>query len=246
MPDPVPARTWSPATRWVRNVFSSVPATYEFVNHVLTLGLDVVWRRRAARAAAAAAASAGGKRWADMCTGTGEMAAYLRRLAPEGTTVHAVDLTPHMLAEARAKPEARQIRFLVSDVKALPFADRSLDLITISFATRNINLSQEVLIRTFAEFRRVLRPGGRLVNLETSQPPSRIVRWGYHLYIRLFVQRIGSRLSGAGRAYAYLAHTMPRFYPAEELAGILRQAGFEDVSYSRMLFGVAAIHQGTR
>lgn len=229
-------------TGFVRQVFSEVPATYERVNHVLTLGLDVAWRRRAARVAA----HAGGARWADVCTGTGETAALLSRLAPEGTAVYAVDLTPPMIAEARKKPEADRIRFTVSDVKELPFPDRSLDLIAISFATRNLNLNSDVLTRTLAEFRRVLRPGGRFVNLETSQPPSRIVRWGYHLYIRLFVRSIGSRISGSKAGYAYLAHTMPRFYPAEELADLMRRAGFREVTYTRLLFGVAAIHQGTR
>jgi demethylmenaquinone methyltransferase/2-methoxy-6-polyprenyl-1,4-benzoquinol methylase len=229
-------------TGFVRRIFSEVPASYELVNHVLTLGLDVAWRRRAARIAARAA----GARWADVCTGTGEMAALLCRLAPKGTAVYAVDLTPAMIAQASSKREATNIRFTVSDVKALPFVDQSLDLITISFATRNIHLSRDVLVQTFAEFRRVLRPGGRFVNLETSQPSSRLVRQGFHLYIKLFVRSIGSRLSGSKAGYAYLAHTMPRFYAAEELADLMRQAGFREVTYQRMLLGVAAIHQGTR
>ena len=135
---------------------------------------------------------------------------------------------------------------MISDVKALPFADESLDLITLSFATRNINLSKEVLTCTFAEFRRVLRPGGRLVNVETSQPPCKIVRLGFHLHVKLLVKPVGSRVSGSQKGYAYLSHTIPRFYPADELAQILSQAGFSEVSYQRMLFGVAAIHQAVR
>jgi demethylmenaquinone methyltransferase/2-methoxy-6-polyprenyl-1,4-benzoquinol methylase len=232
----------SGSTGFVQSVFSQVPATYELVNHILTLGLDVLWRKRAARVAA----RAGGARWADVCTGTGEMAALLRRLAPERTIVYALDLTPLMLAEATTKPEAEQIRFTVSDVKALPFPAQSLDLITISFATRNINLSKDILVQTFAEFHRVLRLGGRFINLETSQPPSWIVRRGFHLWVKLFVRSIGSWVSGSRRAYTYLGYTIPRFYPAEELADVMRQAGFHNVTYQRLLFGVAAIHQGTR
>ena len=232
----------SGSTSFVQSVFSQVPATYELVNHILTLGLDVLWRKRAARVAA----QAGGARWADVCTGTGETAALLCRLAPEGTTVYALDLTPLMIAEATKKPEAEQIRFTVSDVRALPFPDQSLDLITISFATRNINLSKDILVQTFAEFHRVLRPGGRFINLETSQPPSRIVRRGFHLWVKLFVRSIGSWVSGSRRAYTYLGHTIPRFYPAEELADLMRRAGFRNVTYQRLLFGVAAIHQGAR
>jgi demethylmenaquinone methyltransferase/2-methoxy-6-polyprenyl-1,4-benzoquinol methylase len=230
-----------------------VPATYELVNHVLTLGLDIVWRKRAARVAATGdggrrrpPTAASGARWADVCTGTGEMSALLRRFAPEGTTVYALDLTPPMLARAKQKREATQIHFALSDVKALPFADQSLDLITISFATRNINLSAETLIQTFAEFHRVLRPGGRFVNLETSQPNSAIVRRGFHLYVKLFVRSVGTFLSGSRAGYAYLAHTMPRFYPAEELADLMCQAGFQRVRYQKLLLGVAAIHLGTR
>jgi demethylmenaquinone methyltransferase/2-methoxy-6-polyprenyl-1,4-benzoquinol methylase len=128
----------------------------------------------------------------------------------------------------------------------LPFADQSLDLITISFATRNINLSKDTLIQTFAEFHRVLRPGGRFVNLETSQPTSSIVRRGFHLYIKLFVRSIGAFISGSRAGYAYLAHTMPRFYPAEELADLMRQAGFHQVTYQKMFLGVAAIHLGIK
>jgi demethylmenaquinone methyltransferase/2-methoxy-6-polyprenyl-1,4-benzoquinol methylase len=225
---------------FVRRVFSEVPATYERVNHILTLGLDIAWRKRTAKVAA----MGGGTRWADVCTGTGEMAALLSRLAPEGTAVYALDLTPPMIAQARQKPEAAQIRFTVADVKALPFADQSLDLITISFATRNINLSKDTLIQTFSEFRRLLRPGGRFVNLETSQPLSPIVRRGFHLYTRLFVRSIGTRVSGSKAGYAYLAHTMPRFYPAEELADLMRQAGFRQVTYQKLFLGVAAIHVG--
>jgi len=151
-----------------------------------------------------------------------------------------------MLVEATKKPEAERIHFAVSDVRVLPFPDRSLDLITISFATRNINLSQDILVQTFAEFHRVLRPGGRFINLETSQPSSWIVRRGFHLWVKLFVRSIGSWVSGSKRAYTYLGHTIPRFYPAEELVGLMQRAGFCDVTYQRLLFGVAAIHQGTR
>lgn len=118
------------------------------------------------------------------------MAVCLSRLAPQGTTVHAVDFSRPMLEVARKKRAARNIVFVVSDVKALDFDDDSLDLITIAFATRNINLNRNVLIRTFTEFRRVLKP--------------------------------------------------------EELSNIMARAGFEDVTCTRLLFGIAAIHQGIK
>jgi len=229
-------------TSSVERIFSEVPATYELVNHVLTLGLDIAWRRRAATIAA----KADGGQWADMCTGTGEMAARLSRLAPEGTTIYGIDFSEPMLEQARRKPEAARINFVTSDIKALDFPDASFDLITMSFATRNINLSKDVLIQSFGEFYRVLKPGGCFVNLETSRPSFWPVRKCFHLYVRLFVKSIGSRISGSRDAYTYLATTIPRFYSAQELADIMRQAGFDKVTFRQYMFGAAAIHQAMK
>lgn len=226
----------------VKKMFAEVPATYELVNHVLTLGLDVLWRRRAARIAA----TGNPGKWADMCTGTGEMAICLRRLAPEGTSVCGVDFSEPMLAEARKKPEAESIEFIAADIKALPFDDATFDVLTMSFATRNVNLSRDALVRSFAEYYRVLKPGGHFVNVETSQPSSWLIRKCFHTYIKLLVRAIGSRISGSGKAYTYLATTIPRFYPAEELADIMRQAGFEKVTFKKQLFGAVAIHRASK
>ncbi len=232
-----------PAAHFVRETFSpEVAGTYERVNHILTFGLDVLWRRRAARMAA----GGGGTQWADLCTGTGETAVYLRRLAPQGITVHAVDFSPAMIAMAKKKPEARDIRFSIADVKALAFPDESLDLITISFASRNLNLSRDILVQTFAGFCRVLKPGGRFIHLETSQPSSRLLRWLFHAYVKRFVKPVGGRISGSSNGYAYLTHTLPRFHPPEELSRILNQAGFQNVTCQKLLFGIAAIHQGLK
>jgi len=232
----------SKAPSAVQSMFAEVPATYEFVNHILTLGLDVLWRRRAARIAA----KAGGTQWVDMCTGTGETAVYLSRLAPQGTKIYGIDFSDAMMEKARTKPQAAGISFVQADIKALPFDDASFDLITMSFATRNINLSKNILVRSFAEYYRVLKPGGRFVNLETSRPPSALVRKCFDLYVKLFVERLGRRISGARTAYAYLAGTIPRFYGAEDLAAIMREAGFERVTFQRLMFGAAAVHQAVK
>jgi demethylmenaquinone methyltransferase/2-methoxy-6-polyprenyl-1,4-benzoquinol methylase len=151
-----------------------------------------------------------------------------------------------MLEEAAAKPEGNEIMFLLADIEELPFPDETFDLVTISFATRNINLTEQTLIQTFREFHRVLKVGGRFVNLETSQPSSPLVRRVFHAYVRWFVAPIGRWISGSGSAYAYLARTVARFYFAEELASILARAGFRSIRTRRLTFGVAAIHQGTK
>lgn len=222
----------------MQETFNQAAHTYDLVNHVLTFGLDVIWRRRAAGVAAAG----GGKRWLDICSGTGDMAVALKRLAGDGTTVYAIDLTPAMLARMAAKPGAAGIVLTVGNVQTLPFADDTFDLVTISFATRNVNLSRETLLEVFREVRRVLRPTGRFVGVETSQPPNRLVRWLFHRYIGLFVRPVGQLISGSRAAYAYLAYTIPRFYTAPELSALLQEAGFAEVEVTPMLLGIAAIH----
>jgi demethylmenaquinone methyltransferase/2-methoxy-6-polyprenyl-1,4-benzoquinol methylase len=221
----------------LQKIFDEVAPTYELVNRVLTLGLDRRWRKNAARAAV----KNGGQLWLDVCSGTGEMAQNLARLASPGVKVVALDFSPAMLQKASKKPWERAA-FVRADVKSLPFPSDRFDLITISFATRNINLSRDLLRDAFQEFRRVLKPGGRFVNLETSQPRSAIARKVFHLYVRAVVKPVGYGLSGSRAGYAYLASTIPRFYDAEDLSGLLRQAGFQTVGFRCLFFGAAAIH----
>lgn len=229
-------------TENIRKIFAKVPETYELVNHILTFGLDILWRKQAARIAV----NAGGIRYMDVCTGTGEMASYLYRHAQNGTKVFATDFSLPMLKKATQKPEGNWIQFLLSDVGNLPFADDTFDLITISFATRNINLSRETLIRIFKEFHRILRTDGRFVNLETSQPSNLFFKRVFHRYVKLFVKPIGNRFSGSIAGYAYLANTIPRFYNSETLTNIMHQAGYRDIRFKKLMCGVAAIHQGTK
>ena len=226
----------------IQRVFSEVSNTYEVVNHVLTFGLDTLWRRKAAKVAA----KGGGVRWMDMCSGTGQTAMYLRHLAEEKTMVVASDFCLPMLRTALVKPEAPHITFTLADANALPFRDGTFDLITISLATRNVHVSRESLLRCLREFRRILRPGGRFVNLETSQPPLRLVRRLFHLYVRLTVRRLGYIISGSRAGYAYLSHTIPRFYNADEFSDIIRQAGFVKVHFHHMTLGVTAIHKAVK
>jgi demethylmenaquinone methyltransferase/2-methoxy-6-polyprenyl-1,4-benzoquinol methylase len=227
-------------------IFAEVAPTYERVNRVLTLGFDRFWRRRAVRRAV----EGGGTLWLDVCSGTGETAAALAARASPETTILAVDFCPPMLAGLAEKNARRisgpAIRAIVADVKRLPVRDASADLITISFATRNLNLSRAVLTATLAEFRRVLRPGGRLVNVETSQPKPRLLRTLFHAYVKAVVLKVGFRISGSRAGYSYLASTIPKFYDPETLAAILRAAGFSEVRYRRLLWGVAAIHRAVR
>lgn len=227
----------------IRAIFSEVHGRYELVNHMMTFGLDVGWRRAAAKAASRAA---GAGLWADICTGTGELAVRLSGLAPEGTRIAAVDFSLEMLAEAGRKREAGRIDFIAARAGRLPFRDDTLDLVTMAFATRNINTSREELTAAFAEFHRVLKPGGCFVNLETSQPASPFMKWCYRTYVKHFAGSVGSLLSGTRSGYSYLASSIPLFHDAPALAAIIEEAGFKEVTYRRLFLGAAAIHQALK
>ncbi len=216
----------------VCKIFSSIPHKYELVNHILTFGLDIYWRRKSARLAVQK-----GTLFLDACTGTGEMAL---NLAGGKRKIVALDFCFPMIEMARRRDS--KIDFVIGDAGMLPFHDETFDVITISFATRNINVNRENLIKCFKEFKRILKRGGKFFNLETTQPFSRICRYFFHAYIKIFVRRIGSLISGSETAYRYLAHTIPRFYDAEELKNILYESGFSNVSYKRFFPWVVALH----
>ncbi|MCX5998573.1 MAG: class I SAM-dependent methyltransferase [Chloroflexi bacterium] len=209
----------------LRAIYFEISSRYELANHVMTCGQDILWRRKTARIAA----KGGGTVWIDICSGTGELAAYLRRLADKTTTIAAADLS-----------------FLLAEAGSLPFRDSTFDLVTTSFATRNISVNRDVLTRCFREFHRILKTGGRFVSVETSQPPSNCARTLYHLYVGLAVRPIGTLVSGSGGSYAYLSQTIARFYSADELVRILREAGFAKAEFHRVLLGVVAIHEATK
>jgi len=226
----------------LERIYSEIPGRYEIVNHVLTLGFDRLWRRRAARIAA----RRGGDRWIDLCSGTGEMAVLLKRLAGQDRTVFAADFSMPMLSRASNKPETGEILFVLSDIDALPFPDECFDLATISFAARNIDRGGETLVHAFREILRVLRPGGRFVNLETSRPRNPFVRTLFHSYVRLLVGPIGEAITGSRAGYAYLSSSILRFHSRDRLSEILREAGFSEVESVPLFFGAAAVHTAVR
>ncbi len=229
-------------TQGLQRIYTEVAGTYERVNHVLTFGLDRHWRARAV----ASAVEGGGRDWLDICSGTGEMAEGLRRRAGADVRIVATDFSPPMLALARRKPTLDGVGLVGADSGRLPFADATFDLVTISFATRNLNPNRGRLLLHLREVRRVLRPGGRFVQLETSQPRPRVLRRLMHFYVAAAVQPVGYLLSGSRSGYAFLAATIPRFYDAASFSALLREAGFGSVTVRLLLGGVAAIHLAQR
>ena len=226
----------------IQRLFCDVAKTYELVNHVLTFGLDIIWRRKAAREAS----KKGGSYWLDVCSGTGEMALNLSRMADESVKIISVDFCHPMLERGREKRNIPNLSPVMADAGQLPFADRTFNLVTISFATRNINPNREILLVHLKEFQRVLKPGGHFINLETSQPSSRILQKLFHFYIKLAVKPLGYFISGSKAGYSYLSSTIPRFYDPEEFSSIIQESGFSRVTHQRLFFGIAAIHSAKK
>lgn len=222
----------------LERLFARVAHRYELVNHVLTFGLDTTWRRRAARLAS----KGGGSLWLDVCSGTGEMARSLARQAAGQPRIVVLDFCPAMIREFGPARSGASFFFTLAEVDHLPFPDGIFDLVTIAFATRNLHTSPEALLGRLKELHRVLRSGGRFVNLETSQPGQPLLKKLFHAYVRLTVRPIGSLLSGSRPAYRYLASTIPRFYTAPEFSRLLIKAGFSRVEVKLLFLGVAAIH----
>ena len=226
----------------VQKIYSEVADTYELVNHVLTFGFDIYWRKKAA----SLAVKEGGQNFLDVCCGTGEMADYLAKKVKKEARVYAVDFSFPMLKKIKEKRHKTRIFLSLADASCLPFPDESFDLIILSFAARNLNVRREVFQDHCQEFHRILKHGGQFINLETSQPSFKLIRRIFHSYIRIVVKPVGFFFSGSRSGYSYLAHTIPLFYSAEELSEILLEAGFDQVDTYNHLAGIAAIHRAVK
>ncbi len=223
-------------------MFTEAADTYDLANRILTVGFDRYWRSTTANYAS----QFGGNVWLDVNSGTGDMAIQLRKKGGKNVKIIATDFCPSMMEVAKKKKGSYNIDFQIADSKNLPFEDDSIDTITISFATRNLNSGQGELNEYFREFFRVLKPGGRFINLETTVPESAIMRGILYTYARLLVAPLGYLISRSKSAYRYLSYTIRHFYSAEELSGILYEAGFSKVSYHYLTFGLCAVHTSVK
>jgi demethylmenaquinone methyltransferase/2-methoxy-6-polyprenyl-1,4-benzoquinol methylase len=226
----------------VQKLYTEVAETYESINHILTFGLDILWRNKASREITRTE----GQYWLDVCSGTGEMTRNLSQRADASTKIYSVDFSFPMLSRAKKKNFKHHVNFTIADVAHLPFPDETFDLVSISFSMRNLNLNRNELLAHLREFYRILKPGGQFLNLETSQPSSKFLRKTFHFYIRKVVRPIGSFLSGSKAGYGYLAYTVPRFYPPEEFSSLILEAGFRRAKHRSAFLRFAAIHLATK
>ena len=227
--------------RRIAAMFGGIAPRYDLMNRLMTGGRDGHWRRIAAREAAAA----GGDRVLDACCGTGDLSFTLTAECP-GCEVVGLDLTVAMLERAREKAAARRRRghlaptFVSGDLLDLPFADGEFAAVTVGWGVRNV----PDVLRAFAEMKRVTRPGGRVVCLESTQAPDGAGKHFHHVWMGHVVPLLGRVVAGDSTAYAYLPASVETFPRAEELAAIMTAAGLTRVRYRRFGFGAVAIHVG--
>ena len=230
-----------PDSRPLYKIFTAVPPSYDIINRIFTLTLDERWRKRAAKECLAG----GPARVMDLCTGTGDLAIRLAGMSKGAVEITGYDYSAPMLEIARQKSAKRgqeKIVYLQGDAAAMPFPDGHFDSIGIAFAFRNLTFQNFDTPKFLAEINRELKPGGRFVIIESSQPQWGWLRALFRVYTRLFVYRMGGLISGNKPAYKYLSYSVIHYYYPEEICDLLKQYGFTDVAFRRLSGGVAALH----
>lgn len=222
---------------YIRDMFGRISGRYDLMNRLISLGRDRAWRRQVVKKAALTK----GGRLLDVGTGTGDIA--LEALRSDSTLrVTAVDFSLRMIVVGRGRPGGKRILSCCADALKLPFSDAVFDAVASAYLIRNV-IDQR---RAFEEQIRVVKPGGRIVCLDTSPVPCNALRPFIWFYMRAVIPLIGFLIAGNKAAYCYLPNSTQAFMTPEQLASTMRSAGLDDVCYQRFMFGTMAVHTGVR
>ncbi|HLP18347.1 MAG TPA: bifunctional demethylmenaquinone methyltransferase/2-methoxy-6-polyprenyl-1,4-benzoquinol methylase UbiE [Bacteroidota bacterium] len=225
---------------YVRSMFDGIAYRYDLLNHLLSGGIDLVWRR----AAIDLLAEIRPKKILDVATGTADLAIASIRLNPASVT--GVDISEEMLSIGRKKIERRgldrTIRLETGEAEHLRFDGGSFDAAMVGFGARNF----EHLTAGLTEMCRVLRPGGKIVVLEFSRPRSFPFKQLYLFYFRSVLPAIGRLISKHSEAYQYLPDTVMKFPDGEQFCDVLRSCGFTSVTQKPLTFGIATVYTGIK
>ena len=227
----------------LHRMFSRVTPSYDFINRISTFGFDRFWRKKAAKECLKNRP----EQVLDLCCGTGDLTLELRKKASPETNITALDFSENMISAAKRKAKKynyTNIEFIHADVSEMPFPDNFFDSIGISFAFRNLTYQNKKRDKFLQEILRVLKPGGRFVIIETSQPENRIFRKLLHIYLKLIIAPLGGLISGQHGAYKYLAHSASNYYNTDEICSLLINAGFKNVKQTKFLQGISCLHIG--
>jgi len=234
---------------YVRELFRRIASRYDLMNRVMTFGRDQAWRRTtvsrlglASPRAASTAHQSTPPRVLDVASGTGDLAFEVLRQRPDAEVI-GLDFVPEMLLLALQKRAGSgSPLFLAGDALRIPFEDRTFDGVVTGFALRNVT----DIPAAFAEMARVTRSGGRVACLEIAKPRTPLFRQLFAFYFYRLVPLVGRWIAGDAQAYTYLPHSLTAFLTPDELAEVMRQTGWREVSYRRLMLGTVAVHVGTR
>lgn len=221
----------------VRGMFNDIAPTYDRLNHILSLDIDKLWRKRVVRIVR----KLGAKHIMDMATGTGDLAIAIAQKI-EGSTIYGADFSSEMLAVAKQKIEAlglsERISLTECNAEDIPLADEAVDAATIAFGVRNFEHQREAL----TEIKRTIRKGGHLIVLEFSNPSCAFIRWCYRLYSHYILPAIGRLVSKHATAYTYLPESIDQFASPEAFSTLLKEVGFDSIERKSQSMGIAHIY----
>ena len=246
---PEGARDEREAAERVREIFGRIVPRYDLLNHLLSFSLDRLWRRRTARRFDKILERPEA-RVLDLCCGTGDLAFALDRVRQRADSaalrspVVGADFVKAMLERARekARRHGHRAHFAAADALHLPFPDAAFDLVTSAFGFRNLANYEQGL----REIARVLKQGGEVGILEFSEPARGPMAGVFRFYFKNILPRIGGAISGDSEAYSYLPGSVAKFPSPQELAALMRAAGFEDISIAAWNFGSVVLHSARR
>jgi demethylmenaquinone methyltransferase/2-methoxy-6-polyprenyl-1,4-benzoquinol methylase len=221
----------------IQAMFGRIAGRYDLMNRLMTFGQDRRWQRAVVRQARL---PRGG--WLlDIATGTGDIAREAQRQTP-GLHVIAADFTLPMMRIGQGRPGADALHWQAADTLHLPYAAARFDAVTSGYLFRNVADIPGAL----AEQMRVLKPGGRLVTLDTTPPPPGPLRPLIQMYLKNVIPALGRIVASDHAAYRYLLDSSLGFKTPDELADLMRAAGLLDVQYRRFMFGTVAVHWGAK
>jgi len=229
--------TGAERAHYVQGMFSRIARRYDLMNRLMTAGQDVRWRREVIHRADISASG----HVLDLGAGTGDLAREIQRQHP-GSLPVAADFTLEMMRVGKGRPDSAALDWSAADALHLPFQAGTFEAVVSGFLLRNVIDVPQALSEQY----RVLRPGGRVVVLDTTRPTKNILTPFIQFHLHVLIPILGRMIAGAGDAYTYLPDSTEAFLAAEQLADYLSQAGFKEVGFHRLMLGTVAIHWGRK
>lgn len=223
---------------YVRNMFDGIAHRYDLLNTILSAGMHDRWRKFATRCAALYP----GDNALDLCTGTGSWTPYLRNAVGPAGLVIGLDFSIEMLHNGSRRFAKNDTLCVQADAVVLPFTSDTFNAATIGFGIRNV----ADIPGSLREIARVLKPGGRLVILEFADPHPGLFKEFYSFYSQYIMPNIGGMVSGSKDAYTYLPASVERFASREDLAGMMKAAGLDEIRYIDLMNGLVCVHVGVK